>query len=149
MKIIKPSVEFYGAIPTDYDSAIKFIEMAGRTCYKSEDKITEDSAEGFVKKLIKAGHLAMVEHSNFVVRIERRSELCLKQFDKFLSVFCSDAYQYIGGNLTAWFNVSNKYITAYGILCFIETYGKLFDINMNNAFFLLPITNLLKRNIYI
>ena len=68
MKIIKPSVEFYGVVPTDYENALKFIEKAGRTCYKSEDKITEDSAEKFVKKLIKAGHLAMVEHSNFVIR---------------------------------------------------------------------------------
>ena len=70
MKIIKPSVEFLGAVPTDYEGAVKFIERSGRVCYKSEDKITPDSAEKFVKKLISAGHLAMAEHSNFVVRTD-------------------------------------------------------------------------------
>ena len=40
----------------------KFIEVAGRTCYKSEDKITEDSADRFIKMLIKKGHEAMIEH---------------------------------------------------------------------------------------
>ena len=64
MKIIKPSTEYLGIVPTDYENALKFIEMAGRTCYKSEDKITPGSAEAFVRRLIKAGHLAMVEHSN-------------------------------------------------------------------------------------
>mgnify|MGYP001567629608 CR=1 FL=1 len=39
MKIIKPSVEFLGEIPTDYAGTLAFIEKAGRTCYKSEDKI--------------------------------------------------------------------------------------------------------------
>lgn len=40
----------------------KQIELAGRTCYKSEDKITEDSAEEFVDRMIKSGHTAMLEH---------------------------------------------------------------------------------------
>lgn len=40
----------------------KQIELAGRTCYKSEDKITEDSAEAFVDRMIKSGHTAMLEH---------------------------------------------------------------------------------------
>lgn len=40
----------------------KQIELAGRTCYKSEDKITDDSAEAFVQRMIDSGHLAMLEH---------------------------------------------------------------------------------------
>lgn len=40
----------------------QFIERVGRTCYKSEDKITEDSAEKFVKGLVSRGHTAMIEH---------------------------------------------------------------------------------------
>jgi thymidylate synthase (FAD) len=36
--------------------------MAGRTCYKSEDKITETSAKEFVDRMIKSGHGAMLEH---------------------------------------------------------------------------------------
>ncbi|MFA6593767.1 MAG: FAD-dependent thymidylate synthase [Candidatus Buchananbacteria bacterium] len=42
---------------------LKLVELAGRTCYKSQDKITADSAERFVKALIKSGHEAMIEFS--------------------------------------------------------------------------------------
>ena len=60
MKLIKPKVE----IINDDESLdiLKQIEVAGRTCYKSEDKITDDSAERFVKMLISSGHGAMLEH---------------------------------------------------------------------------------------
>jgi thymidylate synthase (FAD) len=58
MKIIKPSVELLWITP----NAEKTIELAGRVCYKSESKITEDSASKFCKMLIKMGHLAMIEH---------------------------------------------------------------------------------------
>ena len=44
------------------------IERAGRTCYKSEAKITEDSASQFVKNLIKRGHYAMIEFGDITVR---------------------------------------------------------------------------------
>ena len=40
----------------------KQIERAGRTCYKSEDKITDDSAESFVNRMIESKHYAMLEH---------------------------------------------------------------------------------------
>jgi thymidylate synthase (FAD) len=61
MEIIKPKYE----IITDIDSAnmLKSIEKAGRTCYKSEDRITENSSEKFVAMLIKRGHHAMIEHA--------------------------------------------------------------------------------------
>ena len=51
-------------------SELKFIERVGRTCYKSEDKITEDSesAKRFVRMLIERGHEAMLEHSILTVR---------------------------------------------------------------------------------
>lgn len=44
------------------EGVYKQIEFCGRTCYKSEDKITEDSAKGFVERVIKSGHGAMLEH---------------------------------------------------------------------------------------
>jgi thymidylate synthase (FAD) len=60
MKLIKPSVEY---IPQE-ESKIpyKHIERCARTCYKSENKITVDSAKKFVDGLIMAGHTAMLEH---------------------------------------------------------------------------------------
>lgn len=47
MKIIEPSVEIINA--PDYKTLLTTIEAAGRTCYKSEDKITDGSAEKFVR----------------------------------------------------------------------------------------------------
>lgn len=52
-------------ISTDIYSAI---EQAGRTCYKSEDKITADSAEKFVRTLVQNGHEAMLEHGIMTVK---------------------------------------------------------------------------------
>lgn len=57
MKLIESSVQ----IIKEKDP-YKMIELAGRTCYKSEDKITENSAKEFVDRMIKLGHGAMLEH---------------------------------------------------------------------------------------
>lgn len=61
MKLIKPSFEIWEQ-PTGLEGAYKQIEKVGRVCYKSEDKITEDSARPFVHRMIKSGHGAMLEH---------------------------------------------------------------------------------------
>lgn len=47
---------------------LQFIEQIGRTCYKSEDKITDDgeSAKKFVNMLIRRGHEAMIEHWSYI-----------------------------------------------------------------------------------
>lgn len=62
MRLIKPNVEIIKQEEYDLNHIFKFIELAGRTCYKSEDKITEDSAKEFVDRMIKSGHGAMLEH---------------------------------------------------------------------------------------
>lgn len=65
MKVIKPGYE----ILTDITgNELKLIELAGRTCYKSEDKITDESAKKFVGNIIKRGHEAMLEHSILSVK---------------------------------------------------------------------------------
>lgn len=58
MKIIESSVELINA--PDYKTLLTTIEAAGRTCYKSEDKITDGSAEKFVRGIIKRGHEAVI-----------------------------------------------------------------------------------------
>ena len=65
MKIIKPYAEIL--TPINGVEVLKFIEMVGRKCYKSEDKITDESAYKFVEMLIKRGHEAMIEHYNVSV----------------------------------------------------------------------------------
>lgn len=61
MKLIKPSFEIWNQ-PAGLEGVYKQIERVGRVCYKSEDKITEDSAKGFVDRMVKSGHGAMLEH---------------------------------------------------------------------------------------
>lgn len=66
MKIIKPRVEFI--TPINGDVILKRIEQCGRVCYKSEDRITQDSAPAFVAAIIKRGHEAVLEHCSFTVK---------------------------------------------------------------------------------
>ena len=66
MKIIKPSFEIL--TPIDKASIYKQIESIARTCYKSEDKITDESAPKMVKGLLKRNHLAMIEHAHVSVK---------------------------------------------------------------------------------
>lgn len=70
MKLIKPrfnimEIMSYGGYK---QSPIKLIEEAGRVCYKSEDKITDDTAEKFVKQLVDLGHESVLEHSAMTVK---------------------------------------------------------------------------------
>lgn len=53
----------------DGDYILKQIELAGRTAYKSEDKITPDSAKDFVKMISGRGHLSVFEHQSVTVRV--------------------------------------------------------------------------------
>lgn len=66
MKIINPSIEIL--IPPDYQQMLSHIELAARTCYKSEDKIKDGSAEELIKRLIANGHHSTLEHINISVR---------------------------------------------------------------------------------
>ncbi|OHD24861.1 MAG: thymidylate synthase, flavin-dependent [Spirochaetes bacterium GWB1_59_5] len=64
MLLVKPSAEIL-YINT---GALQLIEAAGRTCYKSEDKITVDSAPKFAEMILKRGHESVVEHATATVR---------------------------------------------------------------------------------
>ena len=66
MKLIKPSVAILPYTGNIYED----IEMAGRTCYKSESAITETSAPKFVQMLIDRGHTAMLEHGTVYLKQE-------------------------------------------------------------------------------
>lgn len=67
MKIVEPKVEFLTQL--DGEQVLKHLELCARNCYKSEDKITEDSASKMVQKLIELGHEAMIEHFNVTVKL--------------------------------------------------------------------------------
>ena len=66
MKIIEASYSI--ETPIDGAEMLKRIEQAGRTCYKSEDRITEESAKAFVRMLIERGHESVLEHESITIR---------------------------------------------------------------------------------
>lgn len=65
MKLIRPSFEIL-SIPKE---PIKFLEQCARTCYKSEHKIGENSAEKLIKNILKRGHESVIEHCSISVKI--------------------------------------------------------------------------------
>jgi thymidylate synthase (FAD) len=66
MKIIKPSVKIMN--PPKYEDMLRHIEAAGRTCYKSEDRIDEGSADKFIQQIVSNNHLSVLEHSSLSAR---------------------------------------------------------------------------------
>lgn len=69
MRLIKPKVELINQEP-GVEGLFKHMELCARTCYKSEDKITEDSAKKFINNVIIArGHTAMLEHGTVYLKI--------------------------------------------------------------------------------
>ena len=73
MKLIESKVELIEQQP-GLEGMYKQIELAGRTCYKSEDKITEDSAKAFVDRMIKSKHGAMLEHGTVYLEIAEEDD---------------------------------------------------------------------------
>ena len=74
MKLIESKVEIIEQQP-GLEGVYKQIELAGRTCYKSEDKITEDSAKGFVDRMIKSKHGAMLEHGTVYLKATAKYDI--------------------------------------------------------------------------
>lgn len=65
MLLVKPSYEILAVTP----SPLKLLELAGRTCYKSEDRITDDSAEPFVRRIVNEyRHESVIEHASLTVK---------------------------------------------------------------------------------
>lgn len=67
MKLVEPYFEILEQ-PLGLDGVYKMVEIAGRTCYKSEDRITADSAKEFANRMIDSGHGAMLEHGTVYLK---------------------------------------------------------------------------------
>ena len=92
MKIIEPSVELINA--PSYETLMATIEAAGRTCYKSEDKITEGSAEKFIRGIIKRGHEAVIEHGSLSVRFICDRGVSHEIVRHRLAAYCQESTRY-------------------------------------------------------
>lgn len=78
MKVIPPSFEVLDSL--DRQSLAVRIEACGRVCYKSEDKISETSAEPFIKRIIQHGHNSVTEMGALTVRVTVDSDSTINQF---------------------------------------------------------------------
>ena len=106
MKLIKPSFEIIEQAP-GIQGVKKQIERAGRTCYKSEDKITDTSCEEFVNRMVNSGHGAMLEHGTVYLMIHN-------EVDDFESI-----YEYFEQNKYSKTNYDGSYLyvtTNYRVL---------------------------------
>ena len=66
MRLIKPYTEILNKV--DGMERLKFLELCGRVCYKSEDLITDDSAKSLITAIVKRGHESVLEHVSMSVR---------------------------------------------------------------------------------
>jgi thymidylate synthase (FAD) len=83
MRLIKPYFEIWNQ-PSSLEGVYKQIERVGRVCYKSEDKITEDSAKGFVDRMVKSGHGAMLEHGTVYLKRDSTKKDNLEWAERYL-----------------------------------------------------------------
>lgn len=127
MRLIKPSFSIWDQ-QEGLEGIYKQIERAGRVCYKSEDKITEDSAKEFVERMIKSGHGAMLEHGTVYLKIpygtmDDRGEfsnepIVIKYIDNPYSVVMNNSendYWYITSNYRVI--IENGWIDDLQYLC--------------------------------
>ena len=108
MKIIEPSANIMRHDVSPYE----FVEKVGRTCYKSEDKITDGSAKKFVHNLIERGHWAMLEHETLYIETtyDFMSNLLttfvtVPDVFRFLNITCHSLGSVISGSFRAFYDL--------------------------------------------
>ena len=79
MKLIDSNYEIIEPVDYSLNNLYKFVELCGRVCYKSEDRITSDSATKFVDRMIKSGHISVLEHGTVYLKIRLDSN-CTQEF---------------------------------------------------------------------
>lgn len=92
MKIIEPSVEILS--PINGPEILQAIERCGRVCYKSEERITEESAPKFVASILKRGHEAVLEHSSITVKFTCDRGVSHEIVRHRLASYCQESTRY-------------------------------------------------------
>ena len=139
MRIIEPSFEFMSAI--NGKQLLESIERAGRICYKSENKITSNSAVEFIQKILQSGHESVIEHEKITVKI-----ICdrgvsheivrhrIASYSQESTRYCNYSKDKFGNELTLirpffWNNDPDKYAIWQETIQIIESnYNKLISM---------------------
>lgn len=117
MKLEKAKVEIIKPAGYDLESIKKHIEICGRTCYKSEGNITDDSYEKFINMLIKSGHTSVLEHGTLYFKIPYNEFISdiENSFDNiYTKIFYIHNYYYVTTNFRAL--IENKYCISLDLL---------------------------------
>lgn len=93
MKIIKPSYEIIS--PIDSNLIMKHLEAVARTCYKSENNITDNSAGPFIRRIIQSGHTAMIEHYSLSVRFIANRSFTHELVRHRIASFAQESQRYV------------------------------------------------------
>lgn len=144
MKIIEPSAKLVRGYE---DKPEELIELCGRICYDSQDKIAPGTAQKFCAKLSESGHTSVFEHANIILEVSREVEwrlawvardYCIKtglpsflRFDRLDGI--NHRRHFVSGNVRAWNNMFNSLSAGSWIIfpeCVLEAlhvYPALFD----------------------
>lgn len=142
MRIIKPSATLMEHNVHPYE----FIEKVGRTCYKSEDTITDGSAEKFVAGLVKREHMAMLEHEtiylvmpnsfmgDFLFEMDKKGE-----YLNFFNITHRTHSSVLSGSFRSFYDLFSKGGSTYTLeiikRCIKSAYPLVFDRFMDEFFF--------------
>lgn len=139
MRIIEPGFEILDEV--NGEEILKKIEKIGRVCYKSEDRISNDSAKKFVANILKRGHESVIEHEKISVRI-----ICdrgvtheivrhrIASYSQESTRYCNYSNEKFGKELTLikplfWENNSKEYSLWLDAMQTIEdTYNRLIEL---------------------
>ena len=108
VRFVQQETKFLGACPSDEPSLLRRIELCGRVAYKSEGKITDESASQFVSNMLNSGHHSVLEHSNIALGVRGlHSDKLYRVMGRRLAyhpIFYQDHSQHciISGNVRAW-----------------------------------------------
>ena len=139
MKIINPYTEIL--TPLDGQAILQHIELCGRVCYKSEDKITDTSDTKFVAGIIKRGHEAVLEHFDITVKFVCDRGVSHEIVRHRMASYCQESTRYcnyskdkFGGEITFirpffWDEDEEKFAIWKNTMQEIENaYGKLISL---------------------
>ena len=93
MRVINQSVEW---VQKPGPEVLELIEACGRTCYKSEDRITPGSAEKFVAMILKRGHESVLEHTVASLRFITSRDVTHEMVRHRLAAYSQESQRYVG-----------------------------------------------------
>lgn len=139
MKIVSPSVELLPE-PKTPEEVLRHIEACGRVCYRSEDRITDGSAEKFVRMIIKRGHEAVLEHARITLTMPDMAMQVLtglirdRMQNKGLCDYLTSTERgrLVSGNIRAWRAFLANFAAIDAVLpetyaCMVAAYPSLFE----------------------